>query len=91
MPADYVALLSQSDGLEVGRVVIFGARSIRDVALEESNYYMIGEVEGEAALAVSAEPSREGVYLFSYDESEMSYFPDLRSALEKAIGGVACE
>jgi hypothetical protein len=87
MPSDYLELLEQSDGLQVGELVIFGTSDIRKVVLEDANYYMIGELDGIGALAVSTEPDEKGVFLIPYDRSRLSRFADLRSAVEGVLSG----
>lgn len=85
LPRDYLDLLSQTDGATVGDLVVHGVKAIREIATEDSNYYILAET-AHRGLGVRAESDDGEIYVLDYEED--SILPagrSLKTAIEKMI------
>src|SRR5262249_23841078 len=67
LPADYLELVSQCEGLTVNGCAILGLSEVYVVHLDDGDYYVLADFGGEGCLAVRSVSVDGTVYHFSYD------------------------
>jgi hypothetical protein len=82
LPADYLELVEQAEGLEIGDCVIQGLSFVREVVLDEANYYVLAELDGEGVLAVRRQAGDGEVYQLDFDHAVIGEFATFREAVE---------
>jgi hypothetical protein len=82
LPADYVDLLSRTDGLKLGEYVVHGAAKIRKIVTVDANYYVLADAESNGL--VVKEGGQDGE-LFVLDYEDESMWP-VGKSLKAAIG-----
>jgi hypothetical protein len=70
LPADYLELLSQTDGLTVGAYVIHGAGKVRKIVTEGFNYYVLAETS-YCGLVVQEGSADGEVGLLNYEDDSL--------------------
>ena len=67
LPRDYLELMEQTEGLEVGNVGILGLSQVYEVVMPDWTYYLLAEVNSVGMLAVKAHSKDGALYLLKYD------------------------
>ena len=86
LPADYLELVAQTEGLELDGCVVYGLSDVRSVVLPAANYYVLAEFADRGVLAVK-EGKSEGTVLFvDYEGQEEGMGFSFRAAVERLLG-----
>ncbi|WP_217907176.1 hypothetical protein [Massilia sp. BJB1822] len=87
LPVDYLALLDQTEGAQLGDWKVLGAAAIHTVELEDGvNYHLVAESEERGALAVRAGQRDGELYLLDYeDNTAEAVGGSLQQALERLL------
>ena len=86
LPADYVEMLSQSDGLKIGEYQIYGAMGLRKIVTEDANYYALAESGLQRGLVVKENSADSELFLLDYEEDSIRPIgKSLQEAVESAL------
>jgi hypothetical protein len=87
LPADYLELVRQSEGLLYGDCAIMGITEIYEINIESKKYIMIASIGADGAIAVSVDEPIGDIFLLSYEEMpSRNLGKSFRGAVEKASG-----
>jgi len=84
LPADYLEIVSQTEGLQVNGWRVHGVSEIRSVVSPEANYYVLAECE-RGVLVVTEGESGGGIRYFGYEDEEEEMGPSLRDAVDRLL------
>jgi len=82
LPSDYLELVAQTEGLQVGGWRVFGVSEIRSVVMTETNCYVLAESEAPAWLVVREGEPTARLYFMEHDEQGGR---DMGSSLREAV------
>lgn len=71
LPADYLELVSQTEGVHLAGCIVHGVSKIRQIALPDANYYVLAELEGLGALVVKDGMSDAELYCLHYEDNDV--------------------
>lgn len=85
-PADYVDLLSQTDGAKIGEYIILGSEKIRKIVLPDENYYVLVDVGTNGGLVIKESGQDGELYLLKYEDGSLCPMGiSLRNAVERML------
>jgi hypothetical protein len=85
LPADYLELVGQTEGLEVQGSVVYGLSGVRSVVLPAANYYVLAEFADRGVLAVKQGQSDGRVYFVDYEGQEEEMGSSFHMAVERLL------
>ncbi len=69
-PAGYLDLIGKTDGCDVNAWHVLGLMEIRQIVLEDKNYWIIAEADNIGVLAIIDSKQSDNIYFLDFDGSE---------------------
>lgn len=85
LPADYLELVTQTEGLAFDECVVYGLSEVRSVVLPAQNYYILAELADRGTLAVKEGQSDGKIYFVDYEGQEEEMGTSFRAAVERLL------
>ncbi|MDN5205449.1 hypothetical protein QQ008_28965 [Fulvivirgaceae bacterium BMA10] len=89
LPTEYKELILQTEGLTTDELQIFGISKMSEVSMEDGNYFILAEFNGEldlGAVAIKQSKSAKSIYFFNYETNESKRLgTSFKAAIEKLL------
>jgi hypothetical protein len=86
LPADYLELTEQADGLRVEDCSILGLAQAYEIVLDDMSYYVLADVVDKGVLAVPSTGEDESVFYLDYrNKGERQRFDSFQAAVTSCI------
>jgi hypothetical protein len=87
LPADYLELISQTEGVKLRDCVIHGAGKIRKVVSVDANYYILADTGTDGGLAVKEGDQGGALYALDYESDSVRQIGrSLKDAVAAILG-----
>lgn len=88
LPRDYLRLMAEADGLEVGSWTIYGLAQVHGIALDDAEYQVLAELHDRGILAI--ENDTENLYFLPFDGSVRAPIPAFTREIEVRLAPSHC-